>query len=331
MLTPQSNTTLSEIAQRLNEFQTFAICGHVNPDGDCLGSQLALAHSLESLGKSVVCLLATDDPVEDNLTFLPGLDAMIPGFSYHETPDVFIAVDVPTRERMKSAAVVAERSALTITIDHHVNPVAVSNLNYIDPDSPSASMIVWQLIKEFGQPSQEAALCALTGLITDTGRFSYQNTTPEAFIVASEMVSLGASPALITREFFQNRSLASLKLEKILLERLTLFCDGAFSFSYLCKEDFDSCGAIKADAESLVDILRGIKGVRVALILKQTDPGEIRGSLRAKDNTDVSLVAREYDGGGHKAAAGFTFHGSLDEAISQVPNMVITHCFSREA
>ena len=80
MLTPQSNTTLSEIAQRLNEFQTFAICGHVNPDGDCLGSQLALAHSLESLGKSVVCLLATDDSVEENLTFLPGLDAMIPGF-----------------------------------------------------------------------------------------------------------------------------------------------------------------------------------------------------------------------------------------------------------
>lgn len=331
MLTPQSNTTLSEIAQRLNEFQTFAICGHVNPDGDCLGSQLALAHSLESLGKSVVCLLATDDPVEENLTFLPGLDAMIPGFSYHGTPDVFIAVDVPTRERMKSAAAVAERSALTITIDHHANPVAVSDLNYIDPDSPSASMIVWQLIKEFGQPSQEAAVCALTGLITDTGRFSYQNTTPEAFIVASEMVSLGASPALITREFFQNRSLASLKLEKILLERLTLFCDGSFSFSYLCKEDFDSCGAIKADAESLVDILRGIKGVRVALILKQTDPGEVRGSLRAKDNTDVSLVAREYDGGGHKAAAGFTFRGSLDEAISQVPNMVITHCFSREA
>ena len=105
----------------------------------------------------------------------------------------------------------------------------------------------------------------------------------------------------------------------------------AFSFSYLCREDFDSCGAIKADAESLVDILHGIKGVRVALILKQTDPGEVRGSLRAKDNTDVSLVAREYDGGGHKAAAGFTFHGSLDEAISQVPNMVITHCFSREA
>ena len=330
MLTPQSNTTLPEIAQRLKEFQTFAICGHVNPDGDCLGSQLALAHTLQSLGKEVVCLLATDDPVEENLSFLPGLDAMVPGGMYTETPEVFIAVDVPTRERMKSAEAIAQRSPLAITIDHHANPFAVSDLNYVDPDSPSASLIVWELIKLLGKPSAKAALCALTGLITDTGRFSYQNTTAEAFVAAAEMVSSGASPALINREFFQNRSIASLRLEKILLERLTFSCDDAFSFSYLSKKDFEACGAIKADAEVLIDTLRDIKGVRVALILKETDEGVIRGSLRAKDDTDISGVARFYNGGGHKAAAGFTFHGSLDAAVEQVPQTVYKLCFDRE-
>ncbi len=330
MLTPQSNTTLSEVAQRLNEFQTFAICGHVNPDGDCLGSQLALWHTLTSLGKEAVCLLATDDAVEENLSFLPGIEAMIPGFLYDKTPEVFIAVDVPTQERMKSAAPVAKRAALSITLDHHANPYAVSDLNYIDPDSPSASMIVWELIKLLTRPSREAALCALTGLITDTGRFSYQNTTAEAFVAASEMVSCGASPALVTREVFQNTSIPSLKLERILLDRLTFFCDGEFSFSYLNEKDFESCGAIKADAEALINILRDIKGVRVALILKEIDENTIRGSLRAKDNTDVSVVARSYDGGGHKAAAGFTFHGSIEEAVKQVPKAVETYCFGRE-
>lgn len=330
MLTPQSNTTISQIAKRLTEFQTFAICGHVNPDGDCLGSELALAHALQSMGKSVTCLLATDDPIEDNLMFLPGIKSLVPGSSYLDTPDVFIAVDVPTRERLKTAAEVAFRSPFTITIDHHANPVAVSDLNYVDPDSPSASMLIWELIKELGEPTYESALCALTGLITDTGRFSYQNTTPQAFIAASEMVSYGASPSLITKEFFQNRSLPSLKLEQIVLERLTLLEEGQFSFSYLTNADFESCGAIKADAESLIDTLRGIRGVRVALILKESKLGEVRGSLRAKDNTDVSAVARFYDGGGHKAAAGFTYKGTIEEAVVDVPALVVKTCFTEE-
>ncbi len=329
MLTPQSNTTLAEVAQRLNEFQTFAICGHVNPDGDCLGSQLALWHTLKALGKEAVCLLATDDAVEENLQFLPGLDAMVPGFLYDKTPEVFIAVDVPTQERMKSAAEVAKRASFTVTLDHHANPYAVSDLNYIDPDSPSASMIVWELIKLLTAPSQEAALCALCGLITDTGRFSYQNTTAQAFVAASEMVLYGASPALITKEVFQNTSIPSLKLERILLDRLTFFCDGEFSFSYLREKDFELCGAVKADAESLINTLRDIKGVRVALILKEIDSSTVRGSLRAKDDTDVSVMARRYDGGGHKAAAGFTFCGSLEEALNQIPQAVVKHCFNQ--
>ncbi len=330
MLTPQSNTTLTEIAQRLNEFQTFAICGHVNPDGDCLGSQLALYHALVSKGKDVVCLLAKDDPLSEDFMFLPGIETMIPAQEYTDTPDVFIAVDVPTRERMKDAAPCAERTAFTITIDHHVNPEAVSLLNYVDPDSPSASLLIWKLVKEMDAQSQEVALCALTGLITDTGRFSFQNTTPEAFIVAAEMVEMGASLSLISNEVFQSRSLPSLLLERIVLDRLSLSCDGKFSCSYLSLEDFETCKATKADAEVLIDTLRGIRGVQVALILKESTDNEVRGSLRAKDDTDVSVVARLYDGGGHKAAAGFTFKGSLDEAVAEVPEAVRKYCFGLE-
>lgn len=332
MPTPQTNTTLSEIAERLSALDDFVICGHVNPDGDCLGSQLALMHALRALGKNAHCVLAKPDPVEANLLFLPGVEEMQAASEYCGSPSVFIAVDVPTVERIGTACTLQAHADVRFTIDHHATSGSMSEFNYVDPDSPSASMLVWEVCKYMHAITRDVALCALTGLITDTGRFSYQNTTAKAFSYAAEMMDAGADPAQITREFFQNRSLASMELERIVLDRMTFECNGAFVYSYLNQEDFQTCNAIKADAESLIDTLRCIRGVRVALILKQTDAGEVRGSLRAKDEeTDVAQVARVFGGGGHKAAAGLTFVGSLDEALCAVPSEVVKLCFSGES
>lgn len=331
MLTPASNTTLEAIARFIEEHETFAICGHVNPDGDCLGSQLALEQGLRVLGKRVTGLLATDQPIEQKLCFLPGSEHLVPAKDFDEDVEVFIAVDVPNVDRLKDAACVHDRAQYRITIDHHASDTSMADLNYVDPDSPSASDLVWELLKLLDCVDEAQALCALTGIMTDTGRFTYQNTTPVCLIHAAETVEAGAEPNLIAREFFQSRSLPSLRLEQVMLSRMMFFCNGAFVFSYLKDADFAEQGAIRDDAEILIDILRGIAGVRVALILKENGNGEIRGSLRAKDDTDVAQIARIFGGGGHRAAAGLTYHGSLLAACEAIPAEVLSTCFPDHA
>lgn len=329
MPTPQTNITLDEIADRFAELDDFVICGHVNPDGDCLGSQLALMHALRALGKKAHCVLAKPDPVDANLAFLPSLDEMAYAAEYQETPQVFVAVDVPTTERIGSAARLQRKAAVRFTIDHHANETTMSDHNFVEPAAPATAMLIWYIAKRLGAVNQQVALCALTGLITDTGRFAYQNTNPESFRAAAEMMEAGASPALVNREFFQNRSLPSIELERIVLQRMMLIENDEFALSYLTPEDFEICKATKADAEPLIDILRSVRGVRVALILRQNERNEVRGSLRAKDDeTDVAQVARYFEGGGHKAAAGFTFHGTMEQALLQVPAVVRRLCFA---
>lgn len=331
MVTPLTNTTLGAIARFIEEHETFAICGHVNPDGDCLGSQLALEQGLRVLGKRVTGLLATDQPIEEKLRFLPGSHQLVAAADFDEEVEVFIAVDVPNIDRLKDAAAVHDRAQFRITIDHHASDTSMADLNYVDPDSPSASDLVWELLKLLDCVDEAQALCALTGIMTDTGRFSYQNTTPVCLVHAAETVEAGAEPNLIAREFFQSRSLPSLRLEQVMLGRMMFFADDAFVFSYLKDSDFTEQGAIRDDAEILIDVLRNIAGVRVALILKENGSGEIRGSLRAKDDTDVAWIARVFGGGGHRAAAGLTFSGTLFEACTAVPTEVLTTCFASVA
>lgn len=331
MVTPQTNTTLEEVARLLPAFHSFAICGHVNPDGDCIGSQLALYHALKSMGKEVTCLLAKPDSLPHNLAFLPGATDMVAGESFEGSVDCFVGVDVPTTERLEGAAQVMERATCVVTVDHHASEEPYAQHVYVDPDSPSASMLVWQLIGHMGAKNAESAQCALTGLITDTGRFAQGNTTPGAFSAAADMMEQGADPAAICKQIFQSRRLQGLRLEQRMLEHMSIEQNGAFAWSWLSSDDFMATGAVKADAEPFVNVLRGIEGVRVALILKENDEGTVRGSLRAKDDTNVAVVAQSYDGGGHIAAAGFTFPGTLKEAREQVVERVNQMCFGGEA
>ena len=320
-VTPQSNTTLCEMAQRMLECESFALCGHVNPDGDCLGSQLALGHALQSLGKTVVNLLVAPNTVDRTLAFLPGADQMIPAEEFQGQAEAFVACDVPTPQRMGQAAAAVQAVAqVRFTVDHHAVEDCMAEYNYVDPDAPATGMLIWELIKELGVQADAAmATCCYTALMTDTGRFQYQNTTPEAFHSAMQMVEAGADPVAASREAYQRRSLASLRLEQVMLERLQVSDDGLWAFSYVTQEDFQRFGACKADAEPLVDVARSLDGLRVALMLRDQGEG-VRGSLRAKDDeTDVASLARVIGGGGHKAAAGFTFSGTLDEALAAMP------------
>ena len=184
-------------------------------------------------------------------------------------------------------------------------------------------MLAWRLIGEMGvERTFEMAQCCYLALMTDTGRFQFQNTTPEAFALAGEMVSAGARPEECSQEIYQRRSAASLGLEGVMLSNMQIAPSGEWALSYARLDDFERLGAVKADAEPLIDVLRSLDGIRVACMLREQED-VVRGSLRAKgDGIDVAALAREIGGGGHKAAAGFTYKGSIDDALAEMPALL---------
>lgn len=317
-----TGASLREVAQVLAPLDDIVICGHVSPDGDCIGSQLGLAAALKQQGKRVTCLLAKNEPIDYGLHFLPGIDDMVYAGDFDGPIGAFVSVDVPNADRMGNAAAKLHAAApVTVTIDHHPASKPMSQVNHVDVDASAAALIVWDLAAAMGvELSSDIATCCYTGLVTDTGRFQYQNTDAASFSAASAMIAAGADPSTISQQVYQNRSLASLKLEMAILQHMEFYGDGAFAVSYLSLGDFQAADAQKSDAEPLIDVLRSLRGVRVACILREQEDN-VRGSLRAKDDTDVSDIAANIGGGGHRAAAGFTFNGSLDDAracIAQV-------------
>lgn len=320
-VTPQTNCTLEEIAHKIISCEgRVYICGHISPDGDAIGSVLGLYNALRQLGRDVTPLLADDTAVlEDKFMCLDGSASLVRAKDAQSACSLFIAVDTPNPERLgRSAALLHSKADYTITVDHHAVDERMSDLSYTDPDAASTTMLVWRLAGCLGiDRDKSIATCCLTGLMTDCGSFQYQNADAEAFQEAAEMVSAGAQPHLISTQFFQRRSLASIKLEAKAIEHLRLISDGRIAISWVSRGDIEDVHGTKADCEPLINVLRSIDGVTVACMLRE-QPDGVRGSLRAKDGTDVSAVAKEYGGGGHKAAAGLTMHCSLELAVDKI-------------
>lgn len=322
-VTPQTNIDLKTMADKLLACDNFVISGHVSPDGDCIGSALALREALRQCGKTVTCVLVTDDAVDSNLRFLAGIDTLVPACEFTGEAETFIGVDVPLRSRMGAyVPALLDRCKTSFTIDHHAVDAPMCEWVYVDPDASSTTLLIWELVGYLGVDRSGAiAEACYTGLVTDTGRFQYQNTTPDAFAAAAEMACAGVDVAYVSRCLFQSRSLPSIELEARAIARMKMLHDDHVVMSWLTREDFEELHAIKADAEPVIDKLRSIDGVSVACILREQEDS-IRGSFRAKDNTDVAALARQLQGGGHRAAAGFTLNMPLDEAKAMVSSLL---------
>ncbi len=311
------------IAQVVRGASTFAVCGHVNPDGDSVGSVLGMVALLRSLGKSVTPLLANASHAPAKYAFLEGHGDFIHATRFSKRVDVFVSVDTPTVERMGDSYEMMRRAATSISLDHHPEAGVGADLWRRDVGSSSASMMVWDLAKELtdGHPGAAVANACYTGIVTDTGCFQFQNSNARALLAASEMVLEGASPAQVCTEVFQSRKVAAIRLEGRIIERLRVSDGGKVAWSWILESDYDELGVAKEDTEGLVDTVRSVKSIEVA-ILAQSRKNDIRCSIRGKRDFDVSEIAREYGGGGHRAAAGFTLAGTLPAKMSDLSEMV---------
>lgn len=300
---------------------TIAICAHTSPDGDALGSELALAELIERRwpGRQVTTLLADDDEVPRAYRFLPGAERLVPASGYHESPDLFICVDLSRPDRLNLARAVLERSVRVAVIDHHPSDGTFWDAGVVRSDAAAAGVIVSEYaLHVSGTLSPTMAQCLLCALFTDTGCFQYQNANGEAFRVASALVDAGASPSEIALRVYQSDRLSYLRLSAIVMGRITTCEQGRIAYSYATAADFEVCEVSLAECDGLVDIVRRVDGSEIALFLKEVPGGLVRGNLRSKSNRDISAIAREMGGGGHPAAAGFTVAGDIDRVLSVV-------------
>ncbi len=291
---------------------------HRNPDGDAIGSELALAELADRIGVGTV--IVNRDPTPANLALLPGADRIVVADTLPEDfPDGFdlvVTVECPGLDR----AGFEDLTRLPIlNIDHHPANPAYGVVNYLDETSPAVGEMVWRMYGEIGiVPTPAAATNLYTALSTDTGDFKYSNATERAFRTAAEMVDCGAEPAKVAEIVHGNRSEASVRLAGEVLRSLRIECDGRLAVMTADEEAFRRAQAGPEDTEEIVNIPRSIAGVVAVAFLKQHQAGIVSVSFRSRGNFDVRKVAAGFGGGGHRNAAGCTITGNVSDAEREV-------------
>lgn len=297
------------IIEQIRAHQTFCVVGHVRPDGDCIGSQLAITLALKTLGKKVTCW--NEDSVPDKLKFLDP-DKIFEKPRRGETFDCVIAADCASFERLgKCGPVVADRKLL-INIDHHQSNTRYGDINWISALEASTGELIFKLLKAASWPiTPKIADCLFTAVSTDTGSFQYATTKPMTYNTAGELVKRGANLAKICDEVYQSYPMSRVKLLKHLYNKFRLTHDDQIAYLWLKKKDFTRTGADTSESEGLIDHIRDMQPVEIACVFEEMEPDVTRISLRSKNpKVNVNEIAAQFGGGGHKAAAGAKISGS---------------------
>jgi phosphoesterase RecJ-like protein len=318
-MTTTTTTDFEAVLDALRGNDRFLVVTHENPDGDALGSMLGMTLGLRELGKDVVMHLAGEAPLPGEFGFLP-LDEL-----RRELPDdlderVLLAVDCANERRIGPDRDAVDGARLVVDVDHHHDNNRFGNVNLIVADASSTAEIVRDVLAGLGVAlTPEIAEALYVGLVTDTGRFQYANTSPKALRLAAELVEAGADVHGIFRNVYETVQIAKLKLLGRALDRAQVYEGGRLVVSYLLRGDFAAVGAVEPFSEGIIDYLRQAEGVELVALIREppTDGGpRHRISLRSsKDEVDVSAIARQHGGGGHRQAAGFSSEKSIDEIV----------------
>ena len=312
-------TDLTAVVDALRSNDRFLVLTHENPDGDALGSMLGAALGLRVLGKDVVMHLSGDAPLPGEYGFLP-FDELRRDLPDDLEERVVLALDCANERRIGPEPDVLERAALVIDVDHHHDNNRFGKVNLIVADASSTAEIVRDLLGELDVAlTPEIAEALYVGLVTDTGRFQYTNTTPKALRLAAELVEAGADVHGIFQRVYETVQFAKLKLLARALDRARLYEGGRLLVSYLIRTDFSEVGAVEPYSEGIIDYLRQAEGAELVALIREppTEGGPThRISLRSShDEVDVSAIARLVGGGGHPQAAGFSSEDSVEEIV----------------
>jgi phosphoesterase RecJ-like protein len=289
---------------------SLALACHIGPDGDALGSLLALHHLARANGKPSVASWSEPFVVAPHYDFLPGLDLCTKPADFPAQPEVMVTFDCGSRSRLGDLAPAAQWAAEhgeLIVLDHHASNDNYGTVNVVDPSAAATAVVVRELARALGWPlNRDAALCLYTGLVTDTGRFQYANTTPEVFALARELAQFDLPIAAASRQLFERHRFAYMQMVGACLARAELDRDLHFVATWVTNFDLDGFDVDVAETEGLIDLVRRTAEADVACVCKESD-GVVKVSLRSVvDHIDVGEIAKRFGGGGHQYAAGFT-------------------------
>ncbi|MEM7145181.1 MAG: bifunctional oligoribonuclease/PAP phosphatase NrnA [Verrucomicrobiota bacterium] len=311
------NATFEEIGEILEGNERFLVASHVRPDGDAIGSTLAMGYALRSMGKEVI--MVNQDGIPGVFRFLPGVDAIETPDAYPDgvEVDVVCALDTAVQNRVGSGVLglVEGKDVKWVNIDHHVSNPGYGDVNYIDGESPATGQILYELIHALKVPLTEEVRNALwAGITTDTGSFQYPSTTAKTFEIGAELIREGVDVGKISEQIFDSYPRRRVELLRELLNVLKISDDGRVASWGLTIAARDKVGAHPEDTEDLINTIRGIEGVQVAVFFEELDDGHIRISSRSKTpEVDVSELCKKFNGGGHRLAAGARVSGTIEE------------------
>jgi phosphoesterase RecJ-like protein len=295
------------------------ITGHINPDGDALGSALAFKLILDSKGVDSDVSFDMKGNVPSNLNHLP-IDLIID--KPKENYDSVYVFDCGNSERLGDLEGLALSSERVIVVDHHINP-SFGDIQIIDSKAASTTQVLYrEIISSNIDIDKNIANCLMTGLITDTGRFQYSNTDNEVFEIASKLMLCGAELTSISDNIYGSIPMNAIKLQSEVLNRIELHEEEELVVSYVLQEDYLKYNIESSETDFLIDSIRLVKESNIALLLKEQKDKSFKGSLRSRNELDVQQVASIFGGGGHKAASGFSTNLSMNEIKNKVKNAI---------
>jgi phosphoesterase RecJ-like protein len=311
---------LSQVVELIESKHRFAITSHKRPDGDSLGSSLALYWVLRALNKDVVVFMR--DVVPHAYSKLPGAADVVTGPEFETQYDAVFVMECSDIDR---PGLIGLEKQFVVNIDHHSTTVLFGSINWIDSTASAVGEMIYNLSKALGVTvTKEIAECAYAALLTDTGSFHFSNTTERTFKVASELVRKGVEPAQIAQSIFYSNRYSKIKLLGLALS--TMQCDksGRIAWITLMQDAMNETGASEDEADGIVNYPLSVSEIEVVIFLKQIKNDEFRVSLRSKGKLNVAKIAEGYKGGGHRNAAGCTLTGPLDDIVQQLVGKVHT-------
>ena len=310
--------SLEDALQECRKANSFLVTTHADPDGDAVGSALAVMHFLRALGKTeVVC--TCHDPVPRIYDWMPGAVEIIEPDAIEGTFDLVVIIDVAQRERIGSVAEVLGDDQRILVLDHHREDKPCGTVNFVEPTYAAASEIVVDLFEAAGVAmSEDAATCAYVGLTTDTGSFRFGNTDARAHRHAIALLEAGIDAAAISARVFDVMSLPKSALLERVLQRIQVSDCARYAWSWVNADDLVHVDATSEDMDGLVNYVRNIEGIEVGLLFRELEKDRTKVSVRSQGQVSSSEILKPLGGGGHAGAAGATLHTGLDEARPQV-------------
>ena len=309
----------NELKSAIEKANNVIVFSHVSPDGDTLGSNLAISQVIEKcFNKKVDSVFVGHLP--NVYSHLPAYDKFkdVQEIDKNKQYDLAIAVDVASKDRMVSGSLIFDNAKLTVNIDHHKTNVGYGNINIIDGNAACVGIILYKMFKYWNfDITLDVARCIYTSLLTDTGGFKYESTTPEVFELAADLVRLGVSPTTEFRSCYETKPQSMVQFQAYVVSNTVFYNSGKIAVSKITRSDMSKFNASDEYTEGIVEVLRTSKNVEIAAILKETKEGYAKVSLRSK-TVDVTPIVMDFGGGGHTFAAGCTIKKPIAIAVDKL-------------